>query len=412
MGKFGWGRTNEDACRWAPAPGAAAPQAPPARPQLAHTSRAGACQKENRWAWTAFNDPFTPAPDVCRRAGACPRPRGPNNRVAARATPGAAWRAAAARIGGSITDKARFASATRSAVDLTPQVWARGKWALPSAVCAQQEMATQPPKRTVRKAFRAAAKGDTAALEALVADSPELVAAMRGDGATLLHEACVAGQCEALRFLVDHGAALEARKDKYKTALHEAATHGHAACVDVLIAAGAAVDSHKTNGWTPLMYAAKGGHSACVDRLLADGADVHQVNREGATPLYLAARAGHPACVERLLGADAAVDAPTHNRRTPLFRSAHLRTARRRGKGPGRHRRARRHPHSLPPPTPARSTTGTLTLSSNSSLQGPPPPWPTPGASPCGTSARSRPTGRACAPSTPAASPPPSPPAT
>lgn len=263
-------------------------------------------------------------------------------------------------------------------------------------------MAAQPPKRTARKAFQAAAKGDTAALEALVADSPALIAATRGDGATLLHEASLSGQHEAVRFLVDRGAALEARKDKYKTALHEAATHGHAACLDVLIAADAAVDSHKTNGWTPLMYAAKGGHSACVDRLLAAGADVCQVNREGATPLYLAARAGHPACVDRLLGAGASVDAPTHNQRTPLFRC--VPPPYKRGPAP----RPTALTHTLlpllyrPTPLPAPWTTGTSRSWAASSQRAPPPTSPTRGDLPCGTSARSRGTGRACVPSAPA----------
>lgn len=77
-----------------------------------------------------------------------------------------------------------------------------------------------------------------------------------GGGWSALHRAASAGQVEHLKFLLDHGAAVDAlsKRDR-KTPLHEAAQYGRVEAVKALLAAGADPTIENRYGRTPLKHA-------------------------------------------------------------------------------------------------------------------------------------------------------------
>ena len=54
-----------------------------------------------------------------------------------------------------------------------------------------------------------------------------------------LHFACLAGDAAAVRWLLRHGAELDAKDNKGCTSLFRAAQWGHTACVQALLEGGA-----------------------------------------------------------------------------------------------------------------------------------------------------------------------------
>ena len=186
--------------------------------------------------------------------------------------------------------------------------------------------------------FAAAARGDAAAIPALVAGGAS-VHARDGHGRTPLHVAAFFARTEAMRALVRAGAdpnALEG--DRYDvvtiaavandlatldaalalgcsarnvtsrydgTALIAAAHLGHAEVVRRLIAAGAPLDHVNNLGWTALIESivlGDGGpaHLATLQALVAAGANVNLADRNGASPLALAKGRGYRRMVETL----------------------------------------------------------------------------------------------------------------
>ena len=79
-----------------------------------------------------------------------------------------------------------------------------------------------------------------------------------------------------------------------------AAFAGHLDAVKVLIDAGAAVDTKDQNGRTALHAAALGGDDAIAKALLAKGADLNAEDQAGSTALTYAAANGHDRFVQML----------------------------------------------------------------------------------------------------------------
>ena len=177
----------------------------------------------------------------------------------------------------------------------------------------------------------AAAKGDVAEIEKLVADgekpniqdsksrTPLHVAvylkqhaaarallrlganpnALEIDRYDIVTIAAVVNDLEMLKIALAGGASARNITSRYDgTALIAAAHLGHAAAVRILIDAKAPLNHVNNLGWTALMEAVVLGngwadHTATVRALVEAGADVNIADKQGATPLQHARRRGY-----------------------------------------------------------------------------------------------------------------------
>jgi hypothetical protein len=105
-------------------------------------------------------------------------------------------------------------------------------------------------------------------------------------GRTPLMAAVQSHKPEAIRFLIDNGADVNARDQLQGTALVRAAgPFGSLESVQVLLSAGAEVNVQDKNGMTPLMWAARWGDAQRVDALVKAGATVTVRDNSGKSAL-------------------------------------------------------------------------------------------------------------------------------
>jgi ankyrin repeat protein len=155
--------------------------------------------------------------------------------------------------------------------------------------------------------FEASSFGDLDRLTELLMFDPVLVTTYSADGFTPLHLAAFFGRPEAVRFLLDRGAEVDAPGTGWMTgtALHSAASSRQPEAVAMLLDAGADPDARQSGGWTPLHAAAQNGDLATVEALLAAGADPAAVNDDGTSVRDLAIEGGNEAvlaAIDRALG--------------------------------------------------------------------------------------------------------------
>ncbi|WP_118182887.1 ankyrin repeat domain-containing protein [Paraburkholderia phosphatilytica] len=136
-------------------------------------------------------------------------------------------------------------------------------------------------------------------------DQPDPVNA---SGYTPLMFAAGHGQADALRELLNNGAAVDAKTPQNDTALHIAARSGHDDVADLLLGFGADPHALDEAGDTPTIQAARQGHFEVVQMLVREGARLQEMNKQGWTALMEAGRTGRAAVVEVLLKAGAPVD--------------------------------------------------------------------------------------------------------
>ena len=105
---------------------------------------------------------------------------------------------------------------------------------------------------------------------------------------TPLHEAALNDKPLAARFLINHGAKIEATDEDQRTPLHLAAENGSKDVAAVLIKAGAAIEPLDKHGSTPLFLAAEKGQLEVAHMLLDAGADPKHINADGYTPMMIA----------------------------------------------------------------------------------------------------------------------------
>ena len=86
----------------------------------------------------------------------------------------------------------------------------------------------------------------------------------RNGSCALLHLVAKFGLLDAVRYLLEHGAELEAATKKGYTALHGAAWYGHLEVCMYLLEHGAETGAQIKNGSTALHFAAQGGHLKVV----------------------------------------------------------------------------------------------------------------------------------------------------
>ncbi len=161
-----------------------------------------------------------------------------------------------------------------------------------------------------------------AAMSAGSRETLELLAAGGGrvtanvGGYTVLMAAAYSGDLDAVTWLVERGADVNARSEAGCTALNGAAISGNAAIVKLLLDRGADPNIRYQEPdsigdfQTPLMNAAWHGHGECVALLIEHGADVNiQGGPFGRSPVLCAATTGSEDTVRLLLARGANVDA-------------------------------------------------------------------------------------------------------
>ena len=149
---------------------------------------------------------------------------------------------------------------------------------------------------------------DVAAAELLVAAGANVKAANRL-AVTPLSLACVNGSAAMIELLLKAKADPNTTSPEGETVLMTAARTGRLDAVKVLLAHGAAVNAKENwRGQTPLMWAAAEGHVEVVEALLAAGAEINARSNGGFTPMLFAVREGRAGVVRTLLKAGASVN--------------------------------------------------------------------------------------------------------
>ncbi|KAF2639800.1 ankyrin, partial [Massarina eburnea CBS 473.64] len=108
-----------------------------------------------------------------------------------------------------------------------------------------------------------------------------------------LHWAASEGKAEAVEFLLDHGADIEAKCSRGRTPLILAAEAGHEQVAKVLCTHGANLNTRSRNGGTCLTWAACRNHVEVLEFLLAQKVDIEAQDNKGHTALSLSAHFGH-----------------------------------------------------------------------------------------------------------------------
>jgi ankyrin repeat protein len=137
-----------------------------------------------------------------------------------------------------------------------------------------EELGAESPELDV---FEAAALGEVARLEELLAGDPGVARAWSPDGFTALHYAAFFGSPEAIHALVAAGADLEApsRNEQFAPEahpLHSAVAAGRLDNAEALLRAGADPNARQHGGFTPLMGAERSGNFDLAELLIRHGA--------------------------------------------------------------------------------------------------------------------------------------------
>ena len=120
--------------------------------------------------------------------------------------------------------------------------------------------------------FAAASAGDIPTLRRDIDNNPQLISETEWEGRTLLHDAADKSQLDAVRYLLDRGADVNARTSDGRTALHMAAQRGDILMITLLLSRGAAIDQRDAKGWTPLDRATKWHREDAAAMLRSRGA--------------------------------------------------------------------------------------------------------------------------------------------
>ncbi|CAL8096056.1 unnamed protein product [Calicophoron daubneyi] len=133
----------------------------------------------------------------------------------------------------------------------------------------------------------------------------DLVFVRDADNNTLLHHACMLGNVEAVRLLIDSGLHPNVGNVEGHTPLCDAALHGSVEIVALLLQYG--VDVNPPSYWgSPLLYATQNQHLDVMRLLINAGAQIDSPDRTGMCPLHVAVQHQFYAGVHVLLlaGAD------------------------------------------------------------------------------------------------------------
>jgi len=108
------------------------------------------------------------------------------------------------------------------------------------------------------------------------------------------------GKYETVKWLIDNGADITAKRWTKETALMRAARFSDTLTIELLFARGLDIDAHPW-GYTPLMIAVREGNWDGVLCLVSHGADVNIADPDNNPPVLWAASAGNEKVVNALL---------------------------------------------------------------------------------------------------------------
>lgn len=107
-------------------------------------------------------------------------------------------------------------------------------------------------------------------------------------GETQLHQACINGNINLVRRLIEQGHAINVRDNAGWLPLHEACNYGHKEIVELLLDRNAAINDkggERCDGTTPLHDACGNGNLEIIELLIERGANVTLLMDSGETPL-------------------------------------------------------------------------------------------------------------------------------
>ena len=125
-----------------------------------------------------------------------------------------------------------------------------------------------------------------------------------------LNDAIVADDIDRVRYLLSHGAHVDAIDGEGHPALINATRFGFNSVAIFLVEHKASPNQPDKSGWTPLMYAAWGDDPGLAKMLLAHGAKLDSTESEGLTPLAIAVQNAKVNAARALLDAGADVNTP------------------------------------------------------------------------------------------------------
>ena len=167
----------------------------------------------------------------------------------------------------------------------------------------REQIAAKGLNFTVEEFIERAGTGDLAAVKLFLAAGMDVNARdrMGAKAYTALYEASFQGHLEVVKFLVEHGAKINAKTGHGNIALMAAASGGNLEIARYLAGKGAIIDARNRPGQTPMMSAAIGGHVGIIRFLVAKGADVNAKGGYEQTPLIYAATTNSAESVRFLL---------------------------------------------------------------------------------------------------------------
>lgn len=147
--------------------------------------------------------------------------------------------------------------------------------------------------------FEAAEEDDLRKVKKIVKANPELIAEKDEYAFSVLHGAVMTENTELVKFLIEHGAEVNARNDEGITPLHLALYPEVAAC---LLDHGAPIQCASDNGSTPLHTQVADGEERLdvIELLLERGADRNAKDYYGLTPLDIAVKREEREIIELL----------------------------------------------------------------------------------------------------------------
>jgi ankyrin repeat protein len=172
------------------------------------------------------------------------------------------------------------------------------------------DLAERPPPPVATPLYYAAFCGFSALVKRLITAHAEDPNAKCGRRGTPLHGACLGGQLECMRVLLESGADIGAQDNEGFAVLHIASEDGKVEVAGLLLQHNADVNAKTKYGTdrTPLIYASANGHVRVAQLLLEHGADLNLGDEDGDTALGWASVNGNLDVVRLLLGHGADVN--------------------------------------------------------------------------------------------------------